>query len=331
MKKLNIHLIPKKLFLLLITFIIVGCEKSNTEKEQDLDRISKEVRASLDGEIVYYRGNDIYKSNAKYGGLGSLIGTNAIRYFGVKWSPDGSKIAYIKFNININGLVDKYYLVICSKDGVEQHEWLLKEPFNSLIGITWSPDGIIIAVLTPTKIIYIEVATGKLTTSELVSSGGYFSSIAWCPKGNKIAIAEVSNIDYGSSIVKKIWMLEAFENNPQSNPSNLLITNSDVFGAIECMDWSMDGSMLVYSGGLGIYTVNSDGSENQKIILKYPFEDRTVDGYAPCWMSNNNQIIFVSLAGINNDFTLIYGLFVTDINGSYKVDLKIPGEYPDCY
>jgi Tol biopolymer transport system component len=316
--------------LLVLILLSAGCEKSN-DSEQDI--IIKEVKASLDGEIVYCDNNHkIYKSNSKLGGKGILIGSEAYDGIETKWSPDGSRIAYVRSAV----LENNVYLVILSKDGVKQHELLLGAFYllASLRAITWSPDGNTVATLAGNKIIYTDVNTGKLTTTQLYPKSGFtFWSIAWWPKGNKIAIAEGrEGLLYSDDGNQYIWMFEAYENNPYKNPNNLLVTNSDPsILSIAFLDWCMDGSKLAYSdSGTGdIYIVNSDGTGNQKIIAKHPFENEHVYGFAPCWMSNNKQIIFVGVTGVSGS-TLNLGLFVTDISGSYNIDLNIAGLYPDC-
>lgn len=128
-------------------------------------------------------------------------------------------------------------------------------------------------------------------------------------------------------------MLEAYTNDPHKDPTNLLVKNSDPsILSINYLDWSKDGTMLTYSGYEkgSIYIVNSDGTGNQKIITKPPFENKTVYGFAPCWMSNNKQIIFVGVREVSES-TLDLGLFVTDIHGTFNIDLNISGLYPDCY
>ena len=316
--------------LLLLILLSVGCEKTNDNEQ---NTIIQEVKASLDGEIVYYDTNRIYKSNAKSGSSGILIGTEAYSRVISRWSPDGSRIAFVR----VTSLENNCYLVINGNDGAKQHEWLLGD-YSQLIhlrAITWSPDGNTIATLAGNKIIYTDVDTGKLITTQLYPKQGFtFWSIAWWPKGNKIAITEGrEGLFYSDDGNQYIWMLEAYQNNPYKDPDNLLVTNSDPsLLSIAFLDWSMDGSKLAYSdSGTGdIYIVNSDGTGNQKIITKHPFENEHVYGFAPCWMSNNKQIIFVGITGVNGS-TLLPGLFVTDINGSYNIDLNIPGLYPDCY
>lgn len=328
MKKPHTHLFSK--VLLLITLFSFGCEKSSNT-DQKREEISQEVRASLDGEILFSMNNSIFKATAKSGGSGTLMGTKVYESVRQKWSSDGSRIAYIK----ITELVNDCFLVISDKNGMIQHEWLLGtfSSLSPLQDLTWSPDGTTIALLASNKIIYIKVASGNLTTYQLVPTTGFaFSSVAWCPKGNKIAISEGRWHLYSSEDGNQyIWMLEAYEKDPHKAPSHLLVTNSDPsMTNIRHLDWSMDGTMLAYSGsGTGsIYIVHSDGTGNQEITVKHPFEGKAVYGFAPCWMSNNKQIIYVGMKG---DWTTNLGLFVTDIQGTYNVDINISGLYPDCY
>jgi WD40 repeat protein len=300
--------------ILLPALLIVGCKKDN---ESDLEKLSIEVRASLEGEVIFYNNNSIYKTNPKSGGSGSLIAQNVGSQNVLKWSPEGLKVAYLKFEDS------NWFLVIISREGVSEQEWILENPFDGFRGITWSTDGNTIACLSRngTQIIYFEVASGKYTTTELINRPGYFySSIAWWPKGNKIAIAEGFYI----------WLLTPYETNPTKDPVNLL---ASTIGSIESMDWNSDGSMLAYSGGTfydPIYIVNSDGTGNHQIILKSSDPSKILTGIGPCWMSNNKQIIYTGVTGVDGS-TLIPGLFVTDVDGSYKVDLNIAGMHPDCY
>lgn len=330
MKKSTVQLYSN--LLLLICLFSFGCEKSaNTDQERD--EISQEVRKSLEGEILFSRINSIYKVTAKSGGTGTLIGTKNYEPVGQKWSPDGSKMAYIKFI----ELGNDCFLVITDQNGINQHEWLLGtfSSLSPLRDLTWSPDGTTIAVLSNNKIIYVKIVSGNLTTYQLVPKPGFgFSSLAWWPKGNKIAVSEGRESLFSSEDGNQyIWMLEAYEKDPHQAPSQLLVKNTDPsILTIEYLDWSMDGTMLTYSGsGTGsIYIVQSDGTGNQKITSKHPFEHYAVHGFAPCWMSNNEQIIYVGVSGVSGS-SLILGLFVTDIHGTYNVDLQITGLYPDCY
>jgi Tol biopolymer transport system component len=163
-------------------------------------------------------------------------------------------------------------------------------------------------------------------------AGEYYISAAWKPASNKIAISLRIGDAWSGNIVNSIWLFDAFGNDPREYQENLLVTTS-VTGTIEYMDWSIDGSMLAYSEGnvySRIYVVNSDGTGNQEIILKDLYKDDELRGYAPSWAPGNKQIVFTGITGVSGT-TLIPGLFVTETNGSYLVDIKTPGELPDWH
>ena len=305
---------------------ISGCRDPDQLDQEEVNRkrlqISKEVKDSLQGEIVCYSGNGIIKIGAK-NHISTQIGTNAIG--APEWSPDGSEIAFIRLMQDSPDSAH-WYLTIANKEGVVLYDWLLGSSTKiiNIRALTWSPGGEIIAVLCDdNKILYVETATGETTLTQLAPEYGYYYTLAWWPNGNKIAISS------GLSI----WIFEAFGSDPR-NSANLLITSDEnsLIG-IEYMDWSMDGSMLAYSGvDCGsIFIINHDGTDNREIILKEPFQDEEIYGFAPCWASNNKQIIYTSLGEQIDFLTWYYGLYVTDIDGSYKVNLNIRGNFPDWY
>ena len=127
-------------------------------------------------------------------------------------------------------------------------------------------------------------------------------------------------------------MFQPYANDPQADPGNLLLADSTETITFAHMDWCLDGSMLAYSGeGFGaVYIVNADGTDNREIILKGIYQDEFIAGFAPCWAHNNRQIVFTSSTGASGT-NLLPGLFVTDIEGSYKVNIDIEGHLSDWY
>lgn len=329
------HLFP---FVISLAIQLSGCSsilddyksKEDLEKEQ----ISMEVIENLDGTIIYR--SDYYDLYKKIPGL-SNVKLSTQCYASPKFSNDGSLIAFIGIE---TAVVSQFYLKICDTNGNEKHSWLLgrsDEIYGNFRGITWSPDASYVAVLKDyDEIIYIEVSSGEMLSVKLVSTGGYhFTALAWNPVNNKIALAETYS-DYFSrtdEINSSIWMIEAFDKDPhEGNNKPIYSTVGNSIITIFHLDWSPDGSMLVYSeDDFGpIYTINSDGSNNKEVVLKGVYEGEDIYGYAPCWMSNNEQIIFYGSKAVKLG-TMYNGLFVTDINGSYKVDLDIAGWFPDCF
>ncbi|MDD4756945.1 MAG: hypothetical protein PHG29_12765 [Prolixibacteraceae bacterium] len=300
--------------ILFIFSLFPGCsEKDKEDVDDEKEIISQEIRAGLTGEIVYKtQSNDVMKGT--FHGSSVKLGTSVDP---PKWSPNGNKIAFIENdNENIS-------IKIFNKNGNQEYSWLLMPSIQATgeHSFTWSPDGSVIAMLTQNAaIIYLNVSTGEKDTTLIDQEGFSFRAIAWCPKNNKIAISQIN-----SAHDKSISVINAFENNPQKE----LLVNTEDF--VEYMDWNAVGSRLVYSGsGLSsIFTINFDGTGNQKIVTKGAFEKETVLGFAPCWMSNGEQIIYTGPTGAEGS-NLILGLFVTDFEGTYNVDIQIKGKESDC-
>jgi hypothetical protein len=76
-----------------------------------------------------------------------------------------------------------------------------------------------------------------------------------------------------------------------------------------------------------ISQINS--ANDKSIYVIDAFEKETVLGFAPCWMSNGEQIIYTGPTGAEGS-NLIFGLFVTDFEGTYRVDIQIKGKESDC-
>ncbi len=329
---------------LLSFLVIVNCSRGDNEEdlEQAKIRRSKEVRDSLTGEIIFYNKSlspGVRKVQAKNGGTGTEIAPDALKSIGPKWSQDGSEIAFIRLKATSPGQISNWYLVTTTKEGNVKNEWLLGSSDQiDIETLTWSPDGFFIAVLCANnKILYVETSTGVIEETLLTAgTGENYTSIAWWPEGNKIAISSTSG-SYGN-IGNSIWLFDAFDNNPQKATNNLLVSwqlpgQTLMPASVRYMDWSPDGSMLAYSdegGSEHIFIIDYDGTDNREIILKDLYKDEEVRGFAPSWALNSRQIVFTGITGMSGS-TLISGMFVTNINGSYLVDIDIPGELPDWH
>ncbi len=305
--------------MLIVLFLLLpGCvakEDENEENEKEI--ISNQIRAELTGDLVYTtRNNQVMKTTFHENSI--MLGNSKNP---PRWSQDGNLLAFIE-NDNENIKVK-----IFNKNGNEEKSWVLLPSIQSdgINPLAWSPDGNTLAILNRlTEIIYLNVFTGEKSIIQIGQEEIPARSIAWCPKNNKIAISQF--IGYFGENSKSITLIDAFENNPKKE----LLVYTEEF--VEYMDWNADGSKLVYSGfGYGsVFTINSDGSENQKIITKGVFKNEPVYGCAPCWMPDGQQIIYEGVTGTEGS-TLIPGLFVTEPEGAYNVNIKIEGKKPDCH
>jgi len=305
---------------------INSCNDSESEPdilEQGQSEFDRQIIESLKGEIIYSLGNNLCLLNFEQGEPADTIADDIVGP--AKWSPDGSKIAYIREKLSpISGI----YLTIIDKNGTQQDEWQLdfSGKYSTVSSITWSPNGKVIAILENNALQYFDVLSREITTTVFFHNsilGGY-SSISWQPNSNKIAISSsyISHIGiYSSSRYDNtIRMLEAYRDKIPIDSTNIILSLKDVGGTIRYMDWNKDGSKLIYSHGsnLSIYTVNDDQSIQPELILKNLHKDEKIGWRAPCWSPNDKKIIY---SWPNSSYTrkVEYGIYVTDIYGSYNV------------
>lgn len=296
-----------KLFLLFLVITFnYGCSDQNDDKDDQDEKIRNELLVD-----VVYKNNfgDIYTTNFK--GSNNRISQNGRSV--PKWSPDGSKIAFLKNELQ--DTVNKIFLSVIY--GNQESKWFIGNAGELSWGgeqnLTWSPDGQIIAVACP-EIWYFNALTGEKLEAETELSP---VSIAWCSKNNKIAYSMGNAIRY----------FAPFEKNPSGE--TLVLTDIE----IHYMDWDQNGERLVYSPyAFGpVHITHYDGTNNHVIILQKEHQDVELHGIAPCWTDNGEQIIFWGANGVNWE-TLEFkmSLHVTNTNGDYDVDLVSPGGLPDC-
>jgi Tol biopolymer transport system component len=301
---------------------VLSCsDETEDDKNNGIDEAK--VIAELNGEVIYVSDNkDLHKKNL--GGLDIFLGKNTQTQ--PKWSADGSWIACLTLDLTNN--VSTWYLKIYDQDGKELYNFLLgpTTTLGNLQGLSWSRDSKFVAVLATNRIYYVNATSGEINEVQMTVNPGFtYAAIAWNPSDNKIALAEnYSTIWERKEVNYNIWVFDAYNTHPHDNPDNLIFSGKDQnISTVSYMDWSGDGSKIVCSGGSTydyINIINADGSGNRKIKSR---------GMAPCWMSNNRQIIYTGVTNVVNT-RLIFGLFVTDIDGSYDIDLKIKGMWPDC-
>jgi Tol biopolymer transport system component len=215
---------------------------------------------------------------------------NSVEEHGISWSPDSNRIVF--------DLSDGIYVV--DADGSHQTRLAESGPWSSP---AWSPDGTKIAFAanrTGNREIYVMDSDGSNQT-RLTRNPKDKGSPVWSPDGTKIAFIwhpdgsseiHAMNTDGSHQVYVTNCAGGGFRWSPDSSriafhSRGLCVVNADGSNPIELLalnscelrlDWSPDGTRIVFSGGPGgsmggdIYVISADGS-NQRNLSNNPAED----------------------------------------------------------
>lgn len=199
------------------------------------------------------------------------ITSNEYFEFSPVWSPDGTQIAFLQHRPWEFRIV-----VLNTENGDERtvvtrrREWLLRSLRQRPV---WSPDGRYLAyalyalpsnhnryLFPPMVTIYLASSTGT-DKRDLTSA---VSGPAWSPDGKRIAFAKADGDDVAlytmavdGSAVERVTTIHGWH--PPywyPDPTAERIPDDAWIGTI---DWSPDGSMILYSCGVRVCVVTSDG------------------------------------------------------------------------
>lgn len=226
--------------------------------------------ASADGRHVAFQsfrdeGWNVFSMNADGSGQLDLTNTKApVINFEPAWSPDGSKVAFMRQNLTPS----------------EQDIWVVDSNGSDPVNLTqspgvnetspeFSPDG--------TKIVYISTPPD--------SCCGTHNNDIWIMDANGSNKAPLTTTDYPTQNVAPTWSPSGLEiaysvsatpsatddgihmmNANGTNQHRLLPQGSPV--STNVLAWSPDGAKIAYEGGNaeGLYTMNADGSESLPLV-----------------------------------------------------------------
>ena len=224
--------------------------------------------------------------------------TEGIRDYGSDWSPDGTKIVYD------SETGSGYEIVVADADG--------SNPVSIADGESpsWSPDGTRIAYTSEGRIWVVNFdGSDAHAVTDPGSSGGETVSIpssydwnpSWSPDGRSIAytrlvserLAPVPNGEGRASVTLeelRVWSEDGTD-----------VALTDDYAALGDIDWSPDGSTLVFTGGSTVFneemtkgiawprvlTIPSSGGEVTPIT---PERDRWIGGAT--WSPDGEWIAF---------------------------------------
>jgi Tol biopolymer transport system component len=241
----------------------LAASEANSEKLNDQQPSGAVTNGKIAFDVYLDGYPEIYTINADGSDLQQLTFASRenppLGSHGALWSPDGTKIAFVRSTISFN---DSSQICVMNADGSNQN--CLTPTGESADFAAWSPDSTRIAFRlasvsgsTTKASIYVMKADGGEQRNLTNSNPNEFAyNPSWSPDGLKIAFTLT---DRGSTTVR---VMNADGTNQRDIVNGYLYPNA----------WSPNGSQLLVSqsGTRAVWAVNADGSSPIKVYEPTP-------------------------------------------------------------
>lgn len=253
-------------------------------------------------------GSDVY--------LSRLDGSHAIRLTtdghggSPRWSPDGTRIAFVTA-VSYSGNLSSSTIELINGDGSD------RRTLAAGTDPAWSPDGFRLGYTGYVEAVF-PYGGGKLTKifqvytiksdgsdeTRLAPDSAYNSMGSWSPDGNRIVFVRFTP-DLGND---EIFVMAA----DGTVESRVRLTANGLRNAHPA--WSHSGSKIAFEGWQdphwSIYTMNPDGSGQTRLT------SGTADDLCPAWSPDDSRIAFTS----NRDG--YYQIYLMNADGSGQVRIR---------
>jgi len=156
-----------------------------------------------------------------------------------------------------------------------------------------------------TEIYVVDARNGDglraLTSCAGFGDGCFNDTPAWSPDGSKVVFIHADDYDEvaDASVNQQVWVVNA-------DGTNAHALTSDAPFKDQVPDWSPDGSKIAYhagfSGTVGIYVMDSDGSHQHQLAGCAPLDPTPCaqgDDFGTAWSPDGTKILYLSdLRGI---------------------------------
>jgi Tol biopolymer transport system component len=214
-------------------------------------------------------------------------GSDGSSVWGQRWSPDGSRLAFLAGRWSPNSDDDTVALYVSDADGSHIRKltgcpevYACGVAFRS--GLAWSPDGRSIA-LASGHLYVVDVADGarrRLPAGELVLAP------AWSPDGSVIAVARGGQV-------------RTVPADAGPGDTSTVRTLVDGLRDVSSLDWSPDGTRLVVSAADGLHVVDATGRNTVQVVS----QKRGEGPGAATWSPDGSRIVYFSTPKVPDGFT----------------------------
>jgi len=277
------------IYIIILSFFLAACKKATPTLPPPVDLFHD---ASLRWQVAYYD-NVSHQLCAMNDVNGSILcsGIDENPTFS-SWSPDGSRLAFIK------GPLSSIYIWEVGR-GVSA----FRESGPNYLEPKWSPDGSYLAYMSDENQRHVgkSYATDIFVTSldgtihRNVTSQIYANnaSPAWSPDGQRIAFSAsliVTNQDQNSPEPQVYAKEDIYVVSPDgSNPVNLTNLPGRELNPV----WSPDGQLIAFindqDGPFNLYLMNSNGSD-ARIVTNFSLSE--TDSIHYTWLPDGIHILF---------------------------------------